>query len=108
MKVCELAEKLNLEVVNMAEGDAEVTGCYIGDMLSVVMSKAEEGDVWLTVQANVNIAAVAALTGCAAIIIVEGMTADNAAAEKAKTQGITIFRSDDSAYGLACKIRDLI
>lgn len=108
MKVCELAEKLHLETINMADSDTEITGCYIGDMLSVVMSRAEEGDVWLTVQANVNIAAVAALTGCAAIVIVEGMTADDATVEKAKTQGITIFQSDETAYGLACKIRDLI
>lgn len=108
MKVCELAEKLNLNIINMADGDAEVTGCYIGDMLSVVMSRAEEGDVWLTVQANVNIAAVAALTGCAAIVIVEGMTADSATVEKAKAQDITIFESGDTAYELACKIRDLI
>lgn len=108
MLASELAKELGLTTVNAGETDNEVTGCYIGDMLSVVMSRAEEGDIWLTVQANVNIDAVAALTGCAAIVIVEGMNPDADTVEKAKAQDITIYRSDDTAFSLACKIRDLI
>ncbi len=108
MLVRELKEKLGLEAVNLAETDTHITGCYIGDMLSVVMSKAEEGNVWLTVQTNVNIDAVAVLTGAVCIIIVEGMTPDSDTVEKAKLQDVTILKSPDSAYGLACKIRELI
>ena len=108
MLASELAKKLNLEIVNAGETDNEVTGCYIGDMLSVVMSRAEEGDVWLTVQANVNIAAVAVLTGISAIVIVEDMKADEDTISKAKAQDVTIYSSDDTAYGLACKIKELI
>lgn len=108
MLVRELKEKLGLESVNLAEADTEITGCYIGDMLSVVMSKAEEGNVWLTVQTNVNIDAVAVLTEAACIIVVEGMEPDKDTIEKAKLQDVTILKSSDSAYELACKIRELI
>ena len=108
MLTMELATKLQLETVCQGETDKEITGCYIGDMLSVVMSKANEGDIWLTVQSNVNIAAVAVLTGVAAIVIVEGMTPDLDTIEKAKAQDITIYRWNDTAYALACKIKELL
>lgn len=108
MQVSELKEKLNLTAANMGTTDREITGCYIGDMLSVVMSRAEEGDVWLTVQTNVNIDAVAVLTGVACIITVEGMEPDKDTIEKANMQDVTILKSSDTAFALACKIRDLL
>lgn len=107
MQVYELIESLGLEVVTKGE-DKEVTGCYIGDMLSVVMSRAEEGNVWLTVQTNVNIDAVAVLTESAAIVIVEGMEPDLETVEKAKAQNITILKSQETAYSLACRIHDVL
>lgn len=108
MFVHELKEKLSLEAVHLSEENREITGCYIGDMLSVVMSKAEEGNVWLTVQANVNIDAVAVLTGISCIIIVEGMEPDEDTITKAKAQDVTILKSPDTAYHLACRIEKLI
>ena len=108
MVTSELAKKLQLEIVSAGETDKEITGCYIGDMLSVVMSRAEEGDVWLTVQANVNIDAVAVLTGVSAIIIVEGMRPDAETIAKATAQDVTIFTSEEPAYQLACKIKELL
>lgn len=107
MKVSELIEKLSLECINMAE-DTDVCDCYIGDMLSVVMSKAPEGGAWLTVQTNINITAVSALVGLACVIVVEGMEIDDTTIEKAKEQEITILRTDMSAYELAVKISKLI
>ena len=107
MKVSELSEKLSLECINMAE-DTVVSDCYIGDMLSVVMSKAPEGGVWLTVQTNINVTAVSALVGLACVIVVEGMEIDDTTVQKAKEQEITILRTDLSAYELAVKISELI
>ena len=108
MLVSELKNELKLEAANIGKTDREITGCYIGDMLSVVMSRAEEGNIWLTVQTNVNIDAVAVLTGTACIVAVEGMEPDRDTLEKAKLQDVTILKSPDTAYALACKIRDLI
>ena len=108
MLVSELKEKLNLTPAVLGKTDKDITNCYIGDMLSVVMSKADEGDVWLTVQTNVNIDAVAVLTGVSCIIIVEGMEPDEDTIKKAKTQDVTILKSPDTAYALACRIKELI
>lgn len=107
MKVSELKEKLNLEYVNFNE-DAEVEDVYIGDMLSVVMSKAPENSAWLTVQTNINITAVAVLVGVSCIIVVEGMDVDAETVKKAQEQGVNILRSEDTAYELAVKISALL
>lgn len=108
MLVSKLCEELNLSAKALGETDNEIKNCYIGDMLSVVMSKACEGDAWLTVQTNVNIVAVAVLTGISCIILVEGMEPDEETVKKAKMQDVTILKSPDSAYELACKIMSLI
>ncbi len=108
MRVCELKEALKLEAVTLCETDREITDCYIGDMLSVVMSRAQENAVWLTVQTNVNIVAVSALVGIACIIVVEGMEPDEDTIQKANEQGVTILKTDDAAFSLACRIRELL
>lgn len=107
MKVSELKEKLHLEFVNQAD-DCDVSTCYIGDMLSVVMSKAPEDSVWLTVQTNINITAVSVLVGIACIIVVEGLEPDTDTISKAKEQGVNILKSDKSAYDLAKEISKLL
>ena len=46
MTVKDIAEKLSLKALCDDENtEREVTGCYIGDLLSLVMSKAQSGDV---------------------------------------------------------------
>ncbi|MBO5929781.1 MAG: hypothetical protein J6Q27_00625 [Clostridia bacterium] len=105
MRICELQQLLQLETAALGETEQEFTDCYIGDMLSVVMSRAKEGDVWLTVQTNVNIVAVAALVGIACVIVVEGMEPDADTVQKAIAQGVTIFKSPETAFSLASKIQ---
>ena len=78
MIVNELATKLDLEIIAGEDGNSkEVTGCYIGDLLSVVMSKAKEGHVWLTIQNHINIVAVSSLVNISCIIITEGFILDD-------------------------------
>ena len=108
MKVNGLIEKLGLEV--LCEGDAarECEGCYSGDLLSWVMSKAKEGDVWLTVMGNINAIAVAVLCDCACIILTDKASLDDEAKAKAELQGVAVFRSEKSAYELSVEISGLI
>ena len=54
MDIKELKEKLDLTLVCGDDLERKITGCYCGDLLSWVMSRAREGDVWLTVMGNVN------------------------------------------------------
>lgn len=108
MKVKEFIEKLNLKVLTEGDFEKDVTGCYCGDLLSWVMSRAREGDAWLTVMGNVNAVAVGVLSDCACIVLTENAPLDDAAKEKALQQGITFLQSEKNAYNLAAEISKLI
>lgn len=100
MTVAALIEKLDLEVLNLAEGEREITGGYTGDLLSWVMGKAESGDMWVTIMTNLNVVAVASLVDAACVVIADKAEVAPEVIEKAKQQGINLLRSDKSAYQL--------
>ena len=104
MTVKEFAEKNGMRFLSYGDGDLAISGCYIGDLLSLAMSRVEFGNAWLTVQGNVNIAGVAALTEPSCIILVEDRTLDENTEEKAKEQGINILSTELSAYEVACRL----
>ena len=109
MTVKEIANKLELnEICADENADREVTGCYIGDLLSLVMSKAQSGDAWITIQGNINVPAVASLTDSAMVIIAENMQLDTAALTRAKQEGIPVYASEKSAFSLACGIKECL
>ena len=108
MKIKDLAEKLNLKVLTPYDADREISGCYSGDLLSWVMSRAKEGHVWLTVMGNINAVAVAVLTDCACIVLTENASLDEQAKDKAELQGVCILQSEKNAYELSVEISKLI
>lgn len=108
MTVQNLKEKLDLRI--LAEGDLSlpVTGCYCGDLLSWVMSRAQEGDAWLTVMGNINAIGVAALTEAACIILVDNAPLDADALKKAAENGITVLQTEKDAFSIAVWINRLL
>ncbi len=108
MTVKELAEKPDMKILTEGDTQREITGCYSGDLLSWVMSKAREGDVWLTVMGNINAVAVAVLTDCACIVLTENAPLDEQAKIKAELQGVTFLQSSKNAYELSVEISKLI
>ena len=108
MTVQELADKLTLTVAALPEGDREITGVYIGDLLSWVMGRAGEGDAWITIMSNRNIVAVATLADTACIILAEGVVPDEGVAELAAEKGVNILQSPKSAYEIALTLRDAL
>lgn len=109
MKISEIIKELDLSVLTGADyEDREVTGCYIGDLLSHVMGKVQPDDLWITIMNNINIVAVASLCDVAAILICEGVSAPAEVLEKADSQDVVILKSELSAYELAGKIRDIL
>ena len=109
MNVKEIAQKLSLVKISGDESDCkDVTGCYIGDLLSLAMSKVQEGDAWVTVQGNINVPAIAALTGCAMVILAENMKFDEDALLRAKSEEIPVYYSEKSAFEIACKIKECL
>jgi hypothetical protein len=85
-------------------GDREIESVYCGDLLSLVMSRAPSDTAWVTVMGNVNAAAVASLGDFATIVIAEGMEADAVCLDKAKVQGINIYKTALPVFEAAYKI----
>ncbi len=108
MTVNELKDRLELTAIVLPDGDREVTGCYIGDLLSWVMGAAKMGDAWITIMSNANIVAVATLCDTACIILAEGVTVDEEVEKTALDRGINILSSDKSAYALANGLSELL
>jgi len=107
MTIAALAEKLNLIRLS-GETDKEVASCYISDLLSRVLGGCQAGDIWITVQSSLNMAAVAVMADASCVILPEGLTAPDNVIDKANEEDLTIFSSNESAYSLATKISDLI
>ena len=79
-------EFVDIDSITIEEIDKEITGCYIGDLLSWAMSRIKTGDVWLTVMGNVNAIAVAVLSDAACIILTDAAALDEEAKEEEKKE----------------------
>ncbi len=101
MTVRELIDSGAFQAAALPDGDREIEGVYIGDLLSWVMGRAGSGDAWITIMSNVNIAAVATLADTACIILAEGVQPDDGVAEIAREKNINLLLSDRSAYDTA-------
>ncbi len=108
MTVNELLTRAELTAAALPDGDREVTGVYIGDLLSWVMGRATSGDAWITIMSNRNIAAVATLADTACVILAEGVQPDEGVAELAEQKGINLLLSEVSAYETALRLRDAL
>ena len=104
LTVEKLVEKLGLSVIELVEGDREITGGYAGDLLSWVMGRAESGDAWVTIMTNMNVAAVAQLTDVACVVFAEGVVPDREAVVKAKLHGINLLGSPKGVFELCAEI----
>ena len=108
MTVENFTKELGFEILAMPSPDLSVDGAYIGDLLSWVMGKAAEGNVWITIMTNVNIVAVAMLREISAIVLAEGVEIDGEALEAANLKGINILRTPLTSYEAAKKIAEII
>ena len=101
MTVNDILKINDFKSVVLSDGDREVSGVYIGDLLSWVMGKANSGDAWITIMSNVNILAVASLTDCACVILSEGVTLSEEIIATAKEKGINVLSFSKSSFDAA-------
>jgi len=80
--------------------DREITCGYTCDLLSHVMGKGQADMAWITVQAHMNVIAVAALLDFACVIIPENLPVDGAIVNKAAQEDIILISSDKTSYEL--------
>jgi hypothetical protein len=85
-----------------------VEGCYICDLLSWVIGRCGKNAAWVTIQTNQNVVAVALLAEAACVIIPEGIVPEKAVLERAQAEGIAFLSSPETAYQVACKLKELI
>lgn len=108
MKVKDIIEPLQLKIITGETLlDREVKGGCVGDLLSVVMGKAEENAVWVTVQSHINIIAVASLVDVSCIIVSEGFTIDEDAVKKAIEEDVILLSSNKTSYELCTDLAKL-
>ena len=107
MTVQQLIDTLSLTVFSLDDPNRPVTGAYCGDLLSWVMGRAPADGVWLTIMSNVNVAAVAALTDTACVVLAEGVVPDAPLLDKAKAQGITLLGTQLPVYDCAVRLGTL-
>ncbi len=107
--VKDICEKGNMKILCGEDSlDREVSGCYCGDLLSWVMSRAQSGDAWLTVMGNVNAVGVAALADTACIILTENAAFDDNALMRAQQNDIVVLQTEKNTYETAVLINGMI
>ena len=109
MTPLQAAEKLNFEIITPGGNDIrDIRGIHCGDLMSVVMSKAEAGQAWITVMGNVNAVAVAVLSDLSCVIFAEGAAVDDAAVTRAKQQGVCLLKTPLTVFETALALHRLI
>ncbi len=85
-----------------------VKGVYASDLLSDVMGRAREGELWVTMQTHKNIIAVATLKDLAAVLMVKGLIPEADVLAAAEKENIPILGTGLSAFEIAGRLYQLI
>jgi predicted transcriptional regulator len=84
--------------------DEEITGGYASDLLSDVIAHSRKGNIWITIQTQPNIVAVATMKELAGIILAGGREPDADTIQKAEEEGIPILISPRFTFELVGKL----
>ncbi len=103
MKLQEIIEKMNLQALTKLEAK-NVQGVFISDLLSDVMTSANAGDLWLTVQTHHNIIAVANLVNISAIIVTHGKKVPEETVSLGNRYHVVILSTTNSIFDTAAKL----
>ena len=107
MTVSNIMNELSATPINIADGEREINGVYIGDLLSWVMGRAKADNAWITIMSNMNVIAVASLSDVSCVIFAEGVMPDEATVAAAKAKDINIISTALTAYEAAVKLSTL-
>ena len=108
MTVKELSHVLALTEFTLPQPEREVTGGYVGDLLSWVMGRAQAGNAWITIMSNQNVAAVALMAEVACVVLTEGVVPDETLRQRAEQQHINILGTKLSTFDAASVLKQLL
>lgn len=106
MKLQEIIEKTGLEPLTDLE-EREVQGVFISDMLSDVMTSANAGDLWITVQTHTNIVSAANLVDIAAVVVSQGKKVPENTIDLANRYHVIILSTGKSTFELATSLIEI-
>jgi imidazolonepropionase-like amidohydrolase len=106
MNLQEIINTLDLKILTQSEDFQSVHpgSGYSSDLLSCVMAGAKKAGIWVTLQAHINIVAVAALLELSAVIITEDAQPDEATIAKANQQGVTLLSTPKASFEIAGRL----
>ena len=100
MRISEFVQLSGGRVLTGDYEDRQILSGYTCDLLSHVMGKGQADMAWITVQAHMNVIAVAALLDFACVIIPEGLPVDETIVSKAAQEDIVLISCEQTAYEL--------
>ena len=110
MRLTEIAERLKLNCLTpqiQENMDVEVHTAYISDVLSDIIVHAREGGLLLTIKDNIYALAVAVQAEFVAVVFSRGRAPEESVIEKAVSEGMPLFSSEDTTFDLAGKLYSL-
>ena len=108
MTVQQLAARPEFTLLHLGDLNPELTRVFTCDLLSVCMSKASAGCVWVTVMGNMNTVAVATLADAACIVLAENAAIPEECIRKAADEGVAVYRCDEPIFETAKRIDALL
>ena len=109
MNLQEIITKLNLTVFTSSKNFSEITpkSGYTSDLLSCVMAGAQPENIWVTIQAHMNVVAVASLREVSAVIITENAKPEADVIAKANEQNVILLGTSEPSYEVVGKLWEL-
>jgi hypothetical protein len=109
MTLQEIIDSLNLRLLTTPKNFSKIqpSGGYASDLLSCVMAGAEHEGIWVTLQAHINIVAVAALLDLVAVVITENALPDEATIARANAEEITLLVTPMPTFEVAGKLWEM-
>ncbi|MBQ9065645.1 MAG: hypothetical protein IJ123_09390 [Blautia sp.] len=107
MKVSDLLNN-GFEEITLPDGDREINGVYIGDLLSWVMGRAQQDNAWITIMSNINVIAVATLADTACVILAENVELPDDIKAQAEIKDVNVLKSSLPIYETAVRLHELL
>lgn len=84
--------------------EANLTGCYISDLLSDVLANAQPGVLWVTIHTHRNVVSVASMKDIAAVLFTCGRKPEAPVIAEAVKEGILLLSTPLTTYEAAGKL----
>ena len=109
MTLQEIIAELHLNILTHPQNFEAVIpqSGYASDLLSCVVAGAQPGNLWITLQAHMNVVAVASLREVSAVIITENAQPDADVIEKANQQNVVLLSTQVPSYQVVGQLWEL-